>query len=828
MSKTIVVTEKPSIANSFAEVLGVTEKEDGYMEDDNYIITWCVGHLVSLCYPEDYDPELKKWRMETLPFLPDEYRYKVIENVKKQFNVIKKLYHRSDVDEILYAGDAGREGLYIQMLVRAQAGIREGLTERVVWIDSHTEDAIRNGIRDAKPLDTEYYQNLKQAGYMRAIADSAIGINFSRVLSIKYGNLYKSKSKTATKGVIRAGRVMSAVLAMIVEREREIKNFKPTYYYKIANRISTDGGAVIGNWKVTDDSRYKDSPLLYEEKGFREEKNAKEMIAGLPDTVTIVSCEKKDVKKNAPLLFNLAELQAECSKSFKIGPDRTLEIAQSLYEKKLTTYPRTDARVLSSAIAKEIVTNIKGLSGYDAMKGYVDEILENGWYQGTEKTKYTDDSKITDHYAIIPTGDVSALSEIKYDEKAVYEVITRRFLSIFYPAAVYEKYELEMLAGTEHFFASDKVLADPGYMKVAGILKKDKNEKDLSVYENLKAGDVYDSKYVTDKGTTSPPSRYTSGSIILAMENAGNLIEDEELRAQIKGSGIGTSATRGDIYKKLIAIGYIQVEKKTQVLRPTDDGYVIYDIMKDVLPELLSPKMTAEWEQGLSEIEHGEKSRDEYQEQINEFVREKVSAIKEKNGGENYKGESLIKDTKFKCPLCGGKVTYHRKYGYKCENYIRKDEGCAFHIGPMLGILIGDKEMNDLLRKGVTSRIKGWVSKSGKKFDAALRMKVNKSENKMELSFDFDAGKDKITCPKCGGEVIEGPKGFFCSNYKNGCQLNGLWKNACWVKITASDVKKLLKKQTIEKTAKTKSGKSYKKKIAYDIEKGEIYEVKKN
>ena len=361
MSKTIVVTEKPSIANSFAEVLGVTEKEDGYMEDDNYIITWCVGHLVSLCYPEDYDPELKKWRMETLPFLPDEYRYKVIENVKKQFNVIKKLYHRSDVDEILYAGDAGREGLYIQMLVRAQAGIREGLTERVVWIDSHTEDAIRNGIQDAKPLDTEYYQNLKQAGYMRAIADSAIGINFSRVLSIKYGNLYKSKSKTATKGVIRAGRVMSAVLAMIVEREREIKNFKPTYYYKIANRISTDGGAVIGNWKVTDDSRYKESPLLYEEKGFREEKNAKEMIAGLPDTVTIVSCEKKDVKKNAPLLFNLAELQAECSKSFKIGPDRTLEIAQSLYEKKLTTYPRTDARVLSSAIAKEIVTNIKGL-----------------------------------------------------------------------------------------------------------------------------------------------------------------------------------------------------------------------------------------------------------------------------------------------------------------------------------------------------------------------------------------------------------------------------------------------------------------------------------
>ena len=825
--KKIIIAEKPLVGRAYAKTLGVYGNEDGYIENDEWIVTWCFGHLVTLWYPEDYDPELKHWKMETLPFLPEEYHYKVIEDVKNQFDVVKNLYHRNDVSEIYYAGDSGREGLYIQMLVRAQAGIPDGVEEKVVWISSQTEDEILRGIREAKPLTTKYYQDLMQAGYMRAIADSAIGINFSRALSIKYGNMYRSKSKTATKGVIRAGRVMSAVLAMIVERERTIKNFKAVPYYKIANKVSVPSGEISGNWKVTDDSKYKDSPLLYEEKGFREESSAKKMISELPQQVTIKSCKRKPVKKNAPMLFNLAELQAECSKLFKIGPDRTLEIAQSLYEKKLTTYPRTDARVLTTAIATEIKENISGIATYTATASYVSSILENGWYKGIEKTKYTDDSKVTDHYAIIPTGDITALEGLKYDEKGVYELIIRRFLSIFYPAAVYEQITIEMLAGTEHFFTSDKVLSTPGYLEVAGIPKADRAKKDLSAYEGIAEGDVFESAYGIDKGTTSPPNRYTSGSIILAMENAGNLIEDEELRAQIKGSGIGTSATRGEIYKKLLMIGYIQADKKTQVLTPTEDGFIIYDIMADVLPELLSPKMTAEWEQGLSEIENGEKTRDEYQKEIDEFVEERIEKIKEKNNGENYKGESLVMETKFRCPLCGGKVTYHKKYGYKCEHYIRKDEGCGFHIGPICGILIGDRELKALIEKGITRQIKGWVSKNGKKFEAALCMKKNKAENKIELSFDFETGKDKIICPKCGEEVREGPKGYFCSNYKNGCQLNGLWKKACWVNITANDVKQLLAGKTIEKTAKTKSGKSYKKKVAYDIDKGEIYEVKK-
>lgn len=821
----IIIAEKPSVGRTYAQVLGVHNKEDGYMESDEWIVTWSVGHLVTLCYPEDYDPELKHWSMDTLPFLPETYHYRVIDDVRKQFEIIKKLYHRDDISAIYYAGDSGREGLYIQMLIRAQAGTKAGIEEKVVWIDTQTDEEVLRGIREAKPLSTKFYQDLMQAGYMRAIADSAIGINFSRALTIKYGNMFRSKSKTDTKGAIRAGRVMSAVLGMIVEKERAIKNFKAVPYYKISNKVTVPGGTITGNWKITDDSKYKDSPLLYEEKGFREETDARKMISGLSAQVTVKTFSKKPIKKNAPLLFNLAELQSECSKLFKIGPDKTLEIAQSLYEKKLTTYPRTDARVLTTAMAGEVDKNIKGLTGYSTVSSFASAILDNHWYKGIAKTKYIDDSKVTDHYAIIPTGDTSALSSLKTEEANVYELIVKRFLSIFYPPAVYEQVCIEMVAGTEHFFTSDKVLSEKGFYEVAGIPKADKEGKDFSIYEGIVSGSSYDSAYGIDKGTTSPPSRYTSGSIILAMENAGNLLEDEELRAQIKGCGIGTSATRGEIYKKLLAIKYIQADKKTQVLTPTEDGCIIYDIMKDALPELLSPKMTAEWEQGLSEIENGMASREDYQSQINEFVREKIQLIKEKNNGENYKGESTAVETNFKCPLCGGKILFHKKYGYKCEKHIKKDEGCSFRIGPILGILIGDRDLNDLLEKGVTRQIKGWLSKSGKKFDAALRIKVDKLENKMELSFDFDAGRDKIICPKCGGEVREGPKGYFCSNYKNGCQLNGLWKNACWVNITAKDVKQLLAGKTIEKAAKTKSGKSYKKKLIYDIKKGEIHEV---
>lgn len=823
--KKIIIAEKPAIGRTYAQVLGAYNKEEGYMENDEWIVTWSIGHLVTLCYPEEYDPELKHWSMDTLPFLPETYHYRVIDDVRKQFEIVKKLYNRDDISEIYYAGDSGREGLYIQMLIRAQAGIKAGIEEKVVWIDTQTDEEVIRGIREAKPLTTKYYQDLMQAGYMRAIADSAIGINFSRALTIKYGNMFRSKSKTDAKGAIRAGRVMSAVLGMIVEKERAIKNFKAVPYYKISNRVTVPGGTITGNWKVTDDSRYKNSPLLYEEKGFREEANARKMISELPSQITVKSFTKKPVKKNAPLLFNLAELQSECSKLFKIGPDKTLEIAQSLYEKKLTTYPRTDARVLTTALAEEVDKNIKGLIGYSIVSSFASAILDNNWYKGIAKTKYIDDSKVTDHYAIIPTGDTNALSNLKAEESSVYELIAKRFLSIFYPAAVYEQVAIEMVVESEHFYTSDKVLSEKGFYEVAGIPKADKEGKDFSIYEGIATGSSYDSAYCIDKGTTSPPSRYTSGSIILAMENAGNLLEDEELRAQIKGCGIGTSATRAEIYKKLLAIKYIQVDKKTQVLTPTEDGCIIYDIMQDALPELLSPKMTAEWEQGLSEIENGRSSREEYQNQINEFVKEKIDLIKKKNNGENYRGESSVIETKFRCPLCGGKITYHPKYGYKCENHIKKDEGCGFRIGAILGLLIGDRELNDLLEKGVTKQIKGWTSKSGKKFDAALRMKLNKPENKIELSFDFDAGRDKIICPKCGGEVREGSKGYFCSNYKNGCQLNGLWKKACWVNITAKDVKQLLAGKTIEKTAKTKNGESYKKKIAYDIKKGEIYEV---
>lgn len=823
--KTIIIAEKPSVAQEYAKVLGVTGREDGYIENDDYIITWTVGHLVTLCYPQEYDESLKSWNMETLPFLPEEYKYKVIKDVQGQFNVIKRLYHRSDVEKIMYAGDAGREGIYIQMLVREQAGVRPGIEERVIWIDSHTEREILRGIKEAKPLS--HYVNMTAAGYMRAIEDYAFGINFSRALSVKYGRLYQSQSSTAENGVIHCGRVMSFVLGMVVEREKAIENFVSTDYYKPYANIRNEKGEISLEWKYQKESPV-DTALLYEERGFLKKEDAETFVQALPQQMTVVSCEANEKKKYAPSLFNLAELQAACAKLFKIGPDKTLEIAQSLYEKKMTTYPRTDARVLSEAVAAEVGRNLSGLLEYDKLEDEIDKILDNEWHKGFAKKQYVDDSKVTDHYAIIPTGNIQEIDGLSHEEKAVFELICRRFISIFYPPAVYTEYNIEAKTGAELFASSEKLLVRKGYYEVVGVPASDEKEKNVEVYASIQQGEVIASVYEIKGKKTSPPSRFTSGSIVLAMENAGNLIEDEELRAQIKSDGIGTSATRGEIIKKLINLKYIMVNKKTQVLTPGENGYLVYDIMVDNLPDFLTAKMTASWEKGLSQIERGELTKDAYMQKLNYYIIKKVNEIKEKNDGNNYAGNYEEKETNFKCPLCKGSITYTKKYGYRCENRKTKDspDGCGFHVGPICGILIGDRELKALLDGKPTERIKGFVNKEGKKFDAALAMKINREENKVELSFDFEHGKVDLKCPKCGSEVREGPKGFYCVNYKNGCTLSGLWKKPCWISgtLTANDIKKLLNGEEIEKSAKTKGGKSYKKKLYYDINAGEIKE----
>ena len=654
MGKNLIITEKPSVAREFAKAIGETmSTKIGYMEGENYIVTWCVGHLVTMCYPDAYDPALKKWNLDTIPFIPTEYKYQVIDNVKKQFDVVKTLFNRDDVDVIYNAGDSGREGEYIQRLVKQEAGCNPNAVWKRVWIDSQTEDEIRRGIREAK--DMSEYDNLSDAAYLRAKEDYLMGINFSRALTLKYS--YPVKNFLGIdKCVISVGRVMTCVQGMVVNREREIRNFVKTPFFKLQAEFNTGEATYIGEWKVTPDSAYYNNPNLYKENGFKTREAATSFIDALSGVGTgeIVNVEKKKQTKNPPLLYNLAELQNECSRLFKISPDETLKIAQELYEKKLTTYPRTDARVLSTAVAKEIVKNLSGLKNIAAMRGYVENILDNKLFLKLAKSRYVNDKAITDHYAIIPTGQgLNAYSSLSLNARKVYEVIVRRFLSIFYPAAVYQRIGIETKVSTEHFFSSYKTLVDKGYLEVmqysfsgkseaANTKAEDKvseeettrnaDESLEKVLLELKKGmAVSVDKLDIKEGETTPPKRYSSGSLILAMENAGQLIEDEELRAQIKGSGIGTSATRGEILKKLVTNGYLALNKKTQIITPTLLGEIIYEVVNVSIKPLLNPELTASWEKGLTGVAEGNITSDEYTVKLNDFVSRRTNYVKSIN-----------------------------------------------------------------------------------------------------------------------------------------------------------------------------------------------------
>ena len=677
MGKSVYIAEKPSVAQVFAKALKLnTKRRDGYLESDEAIVTWCVGHLVTMSYPEEYDPALKKWNLQTLPFIPEEFKYEVIPSVAKQFQIVSGILNREDVDTIYVCTDSGREGEYIYRLVEQEAHV-EGKKRRRVWIDSQTEEEILRGIREAKDLSE--YDNLGASAYLRAKEDYLMGINFSRLLTLKYGNSISNFLQTKYS-VVSVGRVMTCVLGMVVRREREIRDFVKTPFYRVLSTIDAQGHTFEGEWRAVKGSRYFESYDLYKENGFKERKKAEELIQYLqtPDDESvnvagiqgqsglncrIESIEKKKEKKNPPLLYNLAELQNDCSKRFKISPDETLRIVQELYEKKLVTYPRTDARVLSTAVAKEITRNLNGLSKYPMAAPYMQDILNFGSYKTLAKTRYVNDKQITDHYAIIPTGQgLNALSTVSSTAKGVYDLIVRRFLSIFYPPAVYQKVAIVTKIKEESFFSSFKVLAEEGYLKVAGIPKKkasqtatkdssngngennnndtndeagsDSSDQSLDtglfeVIKSLKKGAVLQARALDIKeGETSPPKRYNSGSMILAMENAGQLIEDEELRAQIKGSGIGTSATRAEILKKLVNIKYLALNKKTQVITPTLQGEMIYDVVDHSIRSLLNPELTASWEKGLNYVAEGSITSDEYMRKLDHFITSRTVGVK--------------------------------------------------------------------------------------------------------------------------------------------------------------------------------------------------------
>ena len=666
MGKALFIAEKPSVAQEFAKALKVSgRKGDGYIESDQAIVTWCVGHLVTMSYPDAYDPALKRWSMETLPFLPKTFKYQVIDDVKKQFKIVSGLLNRADVDTIYVCTDSGREGEYIYRLVEQMAGVK-GKNRRRVWIDSQTEDEILRGVREAK--DLAEYDNLAASAYLRAKEDYLMGINFSRVLTLRYGPSVASYLREK-RAVLSVGRVMTCVLGMVVRREREIREFVKTPFYRVIGSFDVpdhETAVIEAEWRAVEGSRYFGTPALYKENGFKEHRTAEELIRFLsadPMEGTLIALDKKKETKNPPLLYNLAEIQNDCSKMFKISPDETLKIIQELYEKKLVTYPRTDARVLSTAVAKEIYKNIGGLRNFGALAGFAAKALDSGTWKMIARTKYVNDKQITDHYAIIPTGQgFGALRSLNPLAAKVYELIGRRFLSIFYPPAVYQKFSLRIEKQGEQFFAAYKVLAEAGYLEVANVPSKKKMENSgnsrgensgagqetqaeeldpghdekaknlLAMLSGLKKGQKLKLlKFDIKEGETSPPKRYTSGSMILAMENAGQLIDDEDLRAQIKGSGIGTSATRAEILKKLFNIKYLALSKKTQVITPTLLGEIVFDVCQASMRQLLNPELTASWEKGLTYVAEGTITPDEYMEKLERFVTLRTNGVKQTN-----------------------------------------------------------------------------------------------------------------------------------------------------------------------------------------------------
>ena len=649
MGKKLIITEKPSVAMEFAKVLKIsTNRKNGYIESENWIITWCVGHLVTMSYPEIYDEKLKFWRLDTLPFIPKEWKYEIIPAVQKQFEIVKTLLQREDVEEIYNAGDSGREGEYIQRLVFMMAKPNPKAKMKRVWIDSQTEEEIKRGITQAKDLSE--YDSLSNSAFLRAKEDYLIGINFSRLLSIIYGRKVASEIKEE-KASISVGRVMTCVLGMIVSREREIRNFVKTKYYKIIGEFGGEEGSFKAEWKANEKSKMYGSNKLYNENGFKKENDAKQFILSLQGKKAIITeLKKSKQKENAPLLFNLAEIQNECTKRFKIKPDETLEIIQNLYEKKLVTYPRTDARVLSSAVAKEISKNLNGI-----VKNYQDEevqkllkkMIDEKYSTNLIKTKYVNDSKITDHYAIIPTGQgFENYDKLPDLQKKIYNVIVKRFIAIFYPPAEFNKISLTVNIENETFFANGKVCTKLGYLEVLKSKNSNKQstekeqtvenksnsneetENNLEILKDLKKGQEIEVKnFEMKEAETSPPSRYNSGSIILAMENAGKLIEDEELREQIKGAGIGTSATRAEIIKKLEKIKYIEINPKTQIITPTKKGEVIYDVVNYSMPDMLNPKLTASWEKGLEMVAKKEIEPEEFMTKLEKYINSKFDKL---------------------------------------------------------------------------------------------------------------------------------------------------------------------------------------------------------
>ena len=740
----LIICEKPSVAKEFAKVLGVDtgKRQNGYFEDNDWIITWAVGHLVTLSYPEAYDENMKKWSLDTIPFIPSNFKYEVIKDVKDQFNIVKKLLQRKDVDVIYNAGDSGREGEYIQRLIFQEAKPNPSAKKMRIWIDSQTEEEIKNGIKNAKP-ESEY-DKISDAAYERGIEDYLAGINFSRAFSIVYGRPLNAILRPEKYIPFSVGRVMTCTLGMVVEREQLVRNFKETFSYGVS--ADTCNGQITADWDTTDSSEYNESPKLAKSDAFIEKSDAEQLCSEFSKIgqLCVADINRTTERKNAPMLFNLTELQSECSKRLKISPDETLDIAQSLYEKKLTTYPRTDARVLSTAVAKEIFKNITGVASYTPVSEYAKYILDHNLHDNITKTKYVNDAQISDHYAIIPTGSTSGLGGLSSMELAVYDLIVRRMLSIFYPPAEYGKIQVSFSIGRENLFAGASKLNARGFLDVIEYEEKEDKLTDYNILNQLKVGDILPAEFFVAEKKSAKPKKYTSGSLVLTMEGAGKLIEDPELRAQLKGSGVGTPATRAETVKKLIKNGYITLNTKTQVISATELGEMIYTVVKMIEPTLLNPAFTANWEKGLSQIESGEITAQVYRDKLTKYVAMVTNKIKSNDisqlvnqalndvhvlyGGEPVNFNTTVEKQEIAgivCPCCGSKIV-RTKWGYSCEKY---KNGCLFSVGEICGVTIPEKELIKVITGGESSKMK-FKSKAGKDFESTLTLQDDEKKGK--------------------------------------------------------------------------------------------------
>ncbi|WP_438314401.1 DNA topoisomerase 3 [Candidatus Caldatribacterium sp. SIUC1] len=710
MGKKLVITEKPSVARDIARALGKFTDHREYLENAEYIITWAVGHLVGLAEPEDYDDRFRKWDLELLPIIPEVFKLKPLEKTEKRLEVIKMLSEREDTDALVNACDAGREGELIFRYIYEFLGLKKPVFR--LWLSSMTKEAIQEAFARLRPASE--YELLAQAAKCRSEGDWLVGINGSRAFTSRY------------KILLSVGRVQTPTLAILVHREREIQNFRPTPYFEVFARFRYGDLTYVGKWRGGEDDRLFDKD------------EAEKVVAGvLGKRGKVEEFSEHKTQEAHPLLYDLTELQRDANKLFGYSAQRTLDIAQRLYEHyKLITYPRTDSRYLSEDLLGQVERSVAMLTRC----GFAEFARDLPLREALRDRRVFDRSKVTDHHAIIPTGEEIRWEALKEGERKVLDLIVRRFLAVFHPPAVWMHRTIRTRVEGETFLSKARVLAEPGWR----VLYPREEEEFLPVVPRGEEVDVVEA-WNEEKETKAPP-RYTEAALLAAMEGAGRFVEDEELREILKESGIGTPATRAAIIERLIEVGYVEREGKTLI--PTPKGMELVSLVESIpIPELASPQLTGEWEKKLNLIQKGQFTRELFMEGIKSLTWEIVAKVKAQNLEDVREAKSRMVASRYPlgpCPLCGAPV-YESKVAFSCSRW---KEGCPFTVWKTIsGKKISRQQVQKLLASGRTDRLSGFRSRKGKRFSAVL---VLSEDGK--VAFAFPHVPSKVRAEREDGE----------------------------------------------------------------------------